>query len=115
MDVRRPSRKVPAAFSAGGAEEREGGRAAGEGKLIARGLRHPGPIHMVRTQLAAGSPPAVLRVIVDSASAADGLARFCQSRDVPAEVDLVGEEFHILIRLGRSAEKLLRGPVDPGP
>lgn len=84
-------------------------RASAEVKIVARGLRHPGPVHMLRTQLAGQEPPPLVRVIVDSASAADGLAHYCKQRQVPAEIDLVGDEFHVLIRVGTHAPRLLQG------
>jgi hypothetical protein len=46
--------------------------------------------------------PALLRVVVSSAPAAEDVRRHLESRGAAVEIDAVGKEFHVLARFPRS-------------
>jgi len=66
-----------------------------EFKINARGLSGPGARMMVETALA-GRRPAVLRVVVSTADAADVVVTHLGEAGATVKVDQVGQEYHIL-------------------
>ena len=66
-------------------------------KINARGLDNPGPRMLVETALARGKP-AALRVIVSHQEAVDDLRKLFEKHKATAEVDQIGDEFHVLVR-----------------
>ncbi len=71
-----------------------------EERVIARGLRSPGPLLLVRNRVRE-TGAARLRVIVSDRTAAEEVAAFLVARGAPAEIDVVGEEFHVIADLAR--------------
>ena len=71
-----------------------------EERVIARGLRSPGPVLLVRTR-ARETGAARLRVIVSDRKAAEEVAAFLAARGAPAEIDAVGDEYHVIADLAR--------------
>jgi len=69
-----------------------------EERIMARGLKSPGPLLMVKKRLK--SIDAVrIRVIVSSREAAEDLVNFFESRGAPSEIDLAGEDYHVVVDL----------------
>ena len=64
-------------------------------KINARGLSKPGPRLMVEAALEKDSYE-MMRVVVSNPEAASDLEAFFRERNAIVEVDLIGEEFHIL-------------------
>jgi len=64
-------------------------------KINARGLSSPGPRLMVETALKKGQFEK-LRVVVSNQSAATDLENYLESLKALVEIDVIGEEFHIL-------------------
>lgn len=71
-----------------------------EERIMARGLKTPGPILVVKRRLK--SVDAVrIRVIVSSREAAEDLVDFFEVRGAAAEIDVAGEDFHVVADLGK--------------
>lgn len=70
-----------------------------EVRIIARGLKSPGPLLIVKKRLKNLDAMRV-RVIVSSREAADDLVNFFEARGSAAEVDIAGEDFHVVVDLG---------------
>lgn len=69
-----------------------------EERVVARGLRSPGPLLLVRNRVRE-TRAARLRVIVSDRTSAEEVAGFLASRGAPAEIDAVGEEYHVIADL----------------
>jgi len=69
-------------------------------KINARGLSNPGPRMMVKSAIE-GHERNRFRVVVDSAEALEDLESYFESIGATVEVDQIGEEFHILVSVGR--------------
>ena len=67
-----------------------------EEKIIAKGLRPPGPLFMVKKQIA-GIDSKRLRVIVSNKEAADELVRYFEERRAKAEIDMAGDDYHVIV------------------
>jgi len=69
-----------------------------EERIVARGLRPPGPLLLVRKRLesAAGGR---MRVIVSSEEAVDELVAFFDGMGVPIETDRAGDDYHVIADL----------------
>jgi TusA-related sulfurtransferase len=72
-----------------------------EVKINARGLSSPGPRLMVETALKK-TPAERLRVVVSSKTAAEDLETYLRGLKAKVEIDVIGEEFHILADLKKA-------------
>ncbi len=69
-----------------------------ERRIIARGLNSPGPLLLVKKELeSAGAGK--LRVVVSSEEAALDLQRYFRNRSAEAEIDVAGDDYHVVIDL----------------
>ena len=69
-----------------------------EERVMARGLRPPGPLLLVRKRLETLSGRR-LRVIVSSEDAARELVEFFEGMGVPTETDRAGDDYHVIADL----------------
>jgi len=69
-----------------------------EERIMARGLKSPGPLLIVKKRLK-DFGAARMRVIVSSKEAADDLVNFFEARGAAVEIDLAGEDFHVVVNL----------------
>ena len=69
-----------------------------EERIVARGLKSPGPLLVVKKRLAT-IDAARIRVIVSSREAAEDLVNFFESRGAASEIDCAGEDFHVVVDL----------------
>ena len=69
-----------------------------EERIMARGLRSPGPLLVVKKRLRGIDAPR-LRVIVSTREAAEDLVNYFEVRGAPAEIDVAGEDFHVIVDL----------------
>lgn len=65
---------------------------------MARGLKSPGPLLLVKKRLKSGDVVR-MRIIVSSREAAEDLVNFFESRGATAELDRTGEDFHVVADL----------------
>ncbi len=69
-----------------------------ERRIIARGLNSPGPLLLVKKELeSAGAGK--LRVVVSNEEAALDLQRYFRNRSAEAEIDIAGDDYHVVIDL----------------
>lgn len=68
-------------------------------KIIARGLRPPGPVLMVRKKLEEVELEGNLRIIVSSREAADDLIDYLKGIGAEQELDRAGDDYHVLVDL----------------
>jgi len=71
-----------------------------EKRIIARGLNSPGPLLIVKKKLESTSAEK-LRVVVSSEEAALELQRYFRKRSAEAEIDVAGDDYHVVIDLKR--------------
>ena len=71
-----------------------------EVRVNARGLSAPGPRLMASAALDR-ERPALMRIVVSNAPAADDVRLYLEERGATVEVDHVGDEFHVLARFRR--------------
>jgi len=69
-----------------------------EVRIMARGLRPPGPLLVVKKRLKS-IDAARLRVIVSNREAAEDLVNYFEVRGAAAEIDVAGEDFHVVVDL----------------
>ncbi|MDD3643020.1 MAG: sulfurtransferase TusA family protein [Candidatus Krumholzibacteria bacterium] len=69
-----------------------------EERIMARGLRPPGPLLLVRKRLDAAFGRR-LRVIVSSEEAVRDLLAFFEEMGVPTETDRAGDDYHVIADL----------------
>jgi TusA-related sulfurtransferase len=69
-----------------------------EKRIIARGLNSPGPLLIVKKELESKSAEKV-RVVVSSEEAALDLQRYFRERSAEAEIDVAGDDYHVIIDL----------------
>lgn len=70
----------------------------GERRILARGLNPPGPLLIVKKELE--STDAIkLRVVVSSEGAALELQEYFRERSAKAEIDIAGDDYHVIIDL----------------
>ncbi|MDD4858254.1 MAG: sulfurtransferase TusA family protein [Candidatus Krumholzibacteria bacterium] len=69
-----------------------------EERIMARGLKPPGPLLLVRKRLRAIDAIRV-RVIVSNREAADDLVNFFETRGAAVELDRAGEDYHVVADL----------------
>jgi TusA-related sulfurtransferase len=67
-------------------------------KINARGLSVPGPRMMTITAMES-NPGRRMRVVVSTLEAAEDVRQFLGKRGVIANIDQVGEEFHVITEL----------------
>lgn len=69
-----------------------------EERIMARGLKPPGPLLLVKKRLKT-SDATRIRVIVSNREAAEDLVNFFEARGATAELDRTGEDFHVVADL----------------
>lgn len=69
-----------------------------EERVVARGLRPPGPLLLVRKRLDAAAGRR-LRIIVSSEEAVRELVSFFDGMGVPTETDRAGDDYHVIADL----------------
>ncbi len=69
-----------------------------EERIMARGLKSPGPLLIVKKRLR-DIDAVRIRVIVSSRETADDLVNFFETRGAAAEIDLAGDDFHVVVDL----------------
>jgi TusA-related sulfurtransferase len=67
-----------------------------EERIMARGLKSPGPLLMVKKRLKTLDAVRI-RVIVSSREAAEDIVNFFESRGAASEIDRAGEDFHVVV------------------
>jgi TusA-related sulfurtransferase len=72
-------------------------------KINARGLSNPGPRMMVETALAKHEY-STLRVVVSTVEAVDDLKAYFATMKAEVVVDLIGNEYHLLVQLPSSSD-----------
>lgn len=66
--------------------------------IIARGLNSPGPLLIVKKKLESAKTKK-LRVVVSSENAALDLQHYFRNRSAEAEIDIAGDDYHVIIDL----------------
>lgn len=69
-----------------------------EKRIIARGLNSPGPLLIVKKELKSTNAEK-LRVVVSSEDAALELQGYFRARSAKAEIDVAGDDYHVVIDL----------------
>jgi TusA-related sulfurtransferase len=69
-----------------------------EKRIIARGLNSPGPLLIVKKEIEETNA-AKLRVVVSSEEAALELQRYFRKRSAEAEIDVAGDDYHVVVDL----------------
>jgi len=69
-----------------------------ERRIIARGLNSPGPLLLVKKELESEGA-GKLRVVVSSEKAALDLQSYFRDRSAVAEIDVAGDDYHVIIDL----------------
>lgn len=69
-----------------------------EERIIARGLRPPGPLLLVRKKIEEGAA-GHLRVIVSFEDSARELVEFFEETGIPVETDRAGDDIHVVADL----------------
>jgi len=70
----------------------------GEERIMARGLKSPGPLLIVKKRLKTIQAIRI-RVIVSSKQAAEDIVNFFETRGAPSELDRAGEDYHVVVDL----------------
>jgi TusA-related sulfurtransferase len=71
-----------------------------EERIMARGLKSPGPLLVVKKRLKDIDASRV-RVIVSNRQAAEEIVDFIVARGGTAEIDAAGEDYHVVVDLAR--------------
>lgn len=71
-----------------------------EERIIARGLKSPGPLLMVKKRLKTIEARRV-RVIVSSRDTAEDIINYFETRGAAVELDRAGEDFHVVVDLAK--------------
>ncbi len=74
-------------------------------KIIARGLRPPGPVLMLKKKLGEIELKGNLRVIVSSRDSAEDLIDYLKEIGADHELDRAGDDYHVLVDLGSINDK----------
>ncbi len=69
-----------------------------EKQIIARGLNSPGPLLVVKKKLESTSAKKI-RVVVSNEEAALDLQRYFEERSADTEIDIAGDDYHVIIDL----------------
>ncbi len=69
-----------------------------EVRVIAKGLNPPGPLLIVKKKLRS-LQGGNLRVIVSNQEAADELVAYFRERSAEAEIDMAGDDYHVVVNL----------------
>ena len=69
-----------------------------EKRIIARGLNPPGPLLIVKKKLESTNAKKI-RVVVSSEEAALDLQSYFRKRSADTEIDVAGDDFHVIIDL----------------
>jgi TusA-related sulfurtransferase len=72
-------------------------------KIMARGLKPPAPLLLVKNELKSIHPKRI-RVIVSSKEAVDQLVEYFESRKAETEIDTVGNDYHVVVDLSSFKE-----------
>lgn len=73
-------------------------------KVIAKGLKPPGPLLIVKNELKDADREGTLRVIVSNREAAEELVEFFSAMGAELEIDGVGDDFHVIVNLSSCKE-----------
>ena len=65
-------------------------------KIVARGLKPPGALLLVKKSIS-GISSGMLRIIVTYEETVGEITSFFKARGVEAEVDIAGDDFHLLV------------------
>ena len=71
-----------------------------EERVVARGLKSPGPLLIVKKRLKT-LDAARIRVIVSSMEAAEDIVNYFETRGAATELDRAGEDFHVVVDLAK--------------
>jgi TusA-related sulfurtransferase len=71
-----------------------------EERVVARGLKSPGPLLIVKKRLKT-LDAARIRVIVSSMEAAEDIVNYFETRGAATEIDRAGEDFHVVVDLAK--------------
>ncbi len=71
-----------------------------EERIVARGLKSPGPLLIVKKQLKTLDAGRV-RVIVSSREAAEDIVNYFETRGAATEIDRAGDDYHVVVDLGK--------------
>lgn len=69
-----------------------------EKRIIARGLNPPGPLLVVKKKLESTNARRI-RVVVSGEEAALDLQKYFRDRSAEAEIDVAGDDYHVIIDL----------------
>lgn len=69
-----------------------------EERILAKGLKSPGPLLIVKKKLKARAAER-LRIIVSSKEAAQDLLTYFRERSAEAEIDRAGDDYHVVVDL----------------
>jgi TusA-related sulfurtransferase len=69
-----------------------------EERVIAKGLNPPGPLLIVKKKVRS-MQGGNLRVIVSNQEAADELIKYFRERSAEAEIDMAGDDYHVVVDL----------------
>ena len=71
-----------------------------EERIVARGLKSPGPLLIVKKRLKAIEARRI-RVIVSSREATEDIINYFETRGAAIEIDRAGEDYHVIIDLAK--------------
>ena len=71
-----------------------------EERIVARGLKSPGPLLIVKKRLKALDARRI-RVIVSSREAAEDIINYFETRGAAIELDRAGEDYHVVVDLAK--------------
>ena len=71
-----------------------------EERIVARGLKSPGPLLIVKKRLKTLDAGRV-RVIVSSRDAAEDVVNYFETRGAATEIDRAGEDYHVVVDLAK--------------
>jgi TusA-related sulfurtransferase len=71
-----------------------------EERIVARGLKSPGPLLMVKKRLKTLDARRI-RVIVSSREAAEDIINYFETRGAAIELDRAGEDYHVVVDLAK--------------
>lgn len=71
-----------------------------EERIVARGLKPPGPLLIVKKRLKTLEARRI-RVIVSSRAAAEDIINYFETRGAAIELDRAGEDYHVVVDLAK--------------
>ena len=75
-----------------------------EERVIAKGLNPPGPLLIVKKKVKSMQGGS-LRIIVSNREAADELIEYFRSRSAEAEIDMAGDDYHVVVDLANFTDE----------